>query len=219
MASAEELPTPTIAVNPDLYYPLDEVLYLEGRAKPDSTIQVNFQQAGAKPINLNTKSDSNGEWVLAERVALGSGDWEVRARIIESSGATSAWSNPRLIKAVITGFVIGGVTVKFAFLVFLLVVVLFVSGVLVFYFFSRSKSFKKQAEILKSEKEHQAAESVIEHNFDDLRRSILEELNHLELKIRVSGGLSAEEEEHRAKLLRDFRHAEEEITRKLKDIP
>lgn len=112
--ASSHLEAPTIAVYTDLYYPLDEILYLEGRAKPNSTVQIQFQQAGLKPINLNTKSNSNGEWVLAEKIPLEAGNWEIRARIIESSGAVSSWSHPRIIKALVTGITVIGFTFKYA---------------------------------------------------------------------------------------------------------
>ena len=80
--SADELLVPTITINPDIYYPMDEILYLEGRAQPNANVQIQFQKQGAKPMKFNSKSDSNGEWVLAEKVPLEAGDWEVRARII-----------------------------------------------------------------------------------------------------------------------------------------
>ncbi|MBI2591776.1 MAG: hypothetical protein HYW34_03820 [Candidatus Brennerbacteria bacterium] len=83
--TAKVLPVPVISVNPDIYYPLDEVLYLEGRALPNSTVQIQFLKQGAKPLKFNSKSDANGEWVLAEKINLESGDWEVRARSLSLS--------------------------------------------------------------------------------------------------------------------------------------
>lgn len=68
--AAGELSVPTININPDIYYPFDEILYLEGRAGPISNVQVQFQKLGAKPLRFNVKSDANGEWVLAEKVPL-----------------------------------------------------------------------------------------------------------------------------------------------------
>lgn len=85
-ASAEVLPTPTIAVYPDVYYPFDEVLYLEGSAKQASVIQLQLTKQGARPETFSVKSDGRGEWVFAEKIPLASGEWEARARIAEGGG-------------------------------------------------------------------------------------------------------------------------------------
>ncbi|MDO8600006.1 MAG: hypothetical protein Q7R73_00075 [bacterium] len=77
---------PTIAVYPDVYYPFDEVLYLEGSAKPVSVVQLQLTKQGARPETFTTKSDSRGEWVFAEKIPLVAGEWEVRARIAEGGG-------------------------------------------------------------------------------------------------------------------------------------
>lgn len=208
---AEEIPSPTIAIYPDIYYPLDEVIYLEGRARPNSSVQINFQKQGIKPLNLNTKSDGRGEWVLIEKVPLEAGNWEVRVRIIESTGITSKWSNPRALEAIVTGVVIGGVTIKFAFLLFLLFTVIVVSSILILYFFFRMKRVVR-------DKEMQAMGAVVERNFTKLRRNTFDELEHLEQKLKRFEKLTEEEEGHRTRLLREFREAEDEIEDKMKDL-
>jgi len=192
------LPIPSIGVNPDIYYPFDEILYIEGGAKPNSTVQIRFQKGGAKPIKVVTKSDLKGEWVFAEKVPLEAGNWEVRARIVEG-GATSDWSNPRIIKAISTGIIVGGITIKFTFLMTLLII----SAGLIFYLFFR---MKKEA--------REKTEAFIEQDFSNPRRDIAEELKHLGRK----RSLSQEEQDHRDKLLRDLEHVEKEINRKLRNF-
>lgn len=61
-------------------------------------------------------------------------------------------------------------------------------------------------------------EEVLIQNFAEIRRNILEELTHLEKKIKDGGELTKEEDEHRDKMLRDLRGAEEAINKKLKEI-
>lgn len=192
------LSQPTIAVNPDIYYPQDEVLYIEGRAKPNSSIQIQFLKPGAKIIRLVTKSDQNGEWVLTERAPLEPGDWEVRARLVEGE-RVSEWSNPRVIKAIATGVTLGGITIKFTFLIILFV--LAISVILYLLFRVRRETREKTG-------------AMIEQDFSELKRDIMEELKHLASKRE----LSKEEQEHRDKLLRDLEHVEREIGRKLKDV-
>lgn len=197
-SAAADLGVPVIAVNPDIYYPLDELLYLEGRAKPSSAVQIQFQKPGAKPIKLVTKSDLNGEWVLAERVPLEAGDWEVRACAAEE-GRSAECSNPRVIKAIVSGLVLGGVTVKFTF-IFLL---LFLAGCVIVYLLWR---IRREARA--------RTEVEIQQDFSELRRDVTEELKHLENKRE----LSQEEKEHRDKLLRELEQTERGIERRLKNM-
>ena len=95
---------PYISVNPDIFYPLDEVLYLEGRAQPNAivTVQIRKESGAEKPVKFTVKADAYGEWVVAEKTYLSSGNWEVRAR--QQVGiALSGESNPRLIRSVVSG--------------------------------------------------------------------------------------------------------------------
>ena len=161
--AANELPVPTINISPDVYYPFDEILYLEGRAKPASNVEIQFQKQGAKPLKFNVKSDTNGEWVLAEKASLSAGDWEVRVR-----SETSQWSNSRVFKSIVTGITIGGVNVKFAFLSFIIIFLLLSGAAVVSYFILRVRRLKSD---LVSKEIHEAHESVREgmsHIRDDL---------------------------------------------------
>lgn len=80
-SAASDLSAPTIAVYPDVYYPFDEVLYLEGSAKPATVVRVQLTKQGARPEIFTVKSDARGEWVFAEKIPLVAGEWEARARI------------------------------------------------------------------------------------------------------------------------------------------
>ncbi len=42
--AADILPAPKISVAPTSYYPLDEVLYLEGSASPNSRVEIYFEK-------------------------------------------------------------------------------------------------------------------------------------------------------------------------------
>lgn len=137
-----ELPSPTIAVSPDVYYPLDEVLYLEGRADPSVTVEIQLTKSGAKPRKFSVRADPRGEWVLAEKVPLEAGDWEARARAIGAKDTVSDWSNPRVFKTIVSGITIGGVNIKFAFLVLVIVVLLLLGGVAFLYFYTRVRSLQ-----------------------------------------------------------------------------
>lgn len=164
--AAETLSAPTININPDVYYPFDEILYLEGRARPASNVEVQFQKQGAKPLKFNVKSDANGEWVLAEKVPLSAGNWEVRVR-----SETSEWSNPRVFNVIVTGITIGGVNIKFAFLSFVIIFLLLTGTAVAFYFILKVRRLKSE---LVSKEIHEARESVRE-GVSHIRGDLLEE--------------------------------------------
>lgn len=235
LLAKEEIPSPTIAVTPDIYYPLDEILYLEGRSRPTSTVQIQFQKQGAKPITVNARSDANGEWVLAEKVPLEAGEWEVRARAVVG-GVTSDWSNPRVIKAIKTGVVIGGVTVKFVVLISALLLILFIGTVTTVYFGWRVRRLKARVAYLRIrqlekdlsektaalerallEKGKEVASTLVEEGFEELKQKILEEIEHLE-KQADGKPLKTEEEEHKKLLLAKLKEIEEKIEKKIKEV-
>ncbi|MCH7882884.1 hypothetical protein IIA95_00475 [Patescibacteria group bacterium] len=215
--AAGHLPIPSIAIRPDIYYAGDEILYLEGRARPNSTVQIQFQKQGAKPITLTSKSDGNGEWVFAEKVPLEKGDWQVRARVAESSGAVSTWSNPRIFKVIVTGITIGSVTIKFALLTFIIVILLIISAAGAWYYMIQARRMKEKFQEALRKKELESVGAVIDQNFAELRAKITQELEHIEKRLK-DGKLSEEEKEHREHLLRELKEVEETIKKKIENI-
>lgn len=212
VAAEDIVPAPTIAVNPDIYYPLDEVLYLEGNAVPNFIVQVRFQKQGARPMNFSSKSDPRGEWVLAEKIPLESGDWEVRVRAVDSKDKdkVSEWSNQRVFKVIVTGVTIGGVNIKFAGLT-LVIVVLLISGVfIILYFKNRVRRLK---EAILSKEVGEAQESVRE-GFTQLRQNLLDELQLLESR----KDLSKEELVRKEQALRNLEGLEHNLHKEIKDI-
>lgn len=195
--AAEVVPVPEIAVNPDVYYPLDEILYLEGRAMPNATLQIQFAKQGARPVQFGAKSDPNGEWVLAEKVPLEAGDWEARVREVFGNDKVSEWSNPRVFKVIVSGVTIGGVNIKFASLVLIIVIILVVGMGIFFYFMGKVRHLNS---VLLS-KEIREAQGSIREGFSELRRDLLEELRLLE-----SSGttLSADEISRKDHILREL---------------
>jgi hypothetical protein len=212
----KELPQPTIAINPDIYYPLDEVLYIEGNAEPGFVVQIRFQKQGARPATFTAKSDSRGEWVLAEKVPLEAGDWEVRARTVDPKNKDnfSDWSNPRIFKAIVNGITIGGVNIKFAALSLLIIILLISGVVLILYFKHRVQRLR---EVILSKEISEAHDSVRE-GFSELRQNLGDELRLLDSR----QNLSQEEIARKEQVLRNLENLEHSIEhniqKEIKDI-
>jgi hypothetical protein len=147
------------------------VLYLEGRAVEGSSLQIQFQKQGVKPIRIGLKVDSNGEWVFGEKIPLEAGDWEARVRMVEGE-YTSEWSNPRMFKTVSSSITLGKVNIKFTALS-LIIVILLLIGISAGGFFLW-KIHRLNAVILV--KEVREAESSVRGGISELRNDVLDEL-------------------------------------------
>lgn len=210
--SAKESPiVPTIAVSPDVYYPFDEVLYLEGRADPGVAVEIQLTKSGAKPRKFSVRADQTGEWVLAEKMPLEAGDWEVRTRAMGAQNAVSDWSNPRVFKVIVSGITIGGVNIKFAFFAMVIVVLLLLGGVAFLYFGARIRSLKAA---LRNKEIREAKESIRE-GLSELRQDLLDELRMLETGNTALNQAALQRKEH---ILRELDLLERNMTREISDI-
>lgn len=229
-AAGSGLSAPRINVAPQTYYPLEEVLYLEGQAPPKSKVDIIFEKTGSSPpVRTTADVNSNGEWFFSEKLELASGEWTVRARSFSGTNY-SDWSNPRIIRSVVSGFVFGSLKVRYVPIAAVLLFLTLFSVSLFTYVIIRVRNLKnlerekvlleKAASLEKAlhEKEKQVFEAAVGQDFSELRRRIMEELEHLDRKVRDGGFLSREESEHREKLLRELREAEESIHKKLKEM-
>jgi len=212
VAQAVEPSSPTIVISPDVYYPLDEILYLEGRAEPNFVVQIRFQKQGAKPLTFTAKVDPRGEWVLAEKVRLEAGDWEVRARTVDPKNQdnVSEWSNPRIFKVIVSGITIGGINIKFAALSLVIIILLIFGAVLFLYFNYRVRRLKA---VLISKEISEAQESV-RKGFVELRQNLIDELQVLQSR----KDLSQEELVRKEQLLRSLENLERDMQKEIKDI-
>lgn len=206
----EPLPQPTININPDIYYPFDEILYIEGRAKPNSSVQIQFSKPGARPKLFGVKSDANGEWVLAEKVPLEAGDWEMHARILDGN-RLSEWSNPRIVKVIRTGVTIGGVNIKFAVLVLPILVLFIAGGGVILYFQWRVRILRAAL----ATKEVREAQESVRDGISEIRQDLLDELKLIESS---KGSFSADDFARKEHIIRELDQLERNMSREIGDI-
>jgi len=195
VAAPIELSAPVISVAPSQFYPLDEILYMEGKAAPKAKIAVNFEKPDSKSVTVIVDANSNGEWFLGEKIELSSGEWTARARIL--SDPASDWSNPRIIRSIVSGFIFGSVKIKYLPIAIMLISLLLVLVALLVYLLRRVSKIRRSAH---------------------LKEDIADELEHLEKAIREGKKLSESEIKRRENLLLELRHAEEIIQDKFKDL-
>lgn len=229
--SGEEPTSPQILVAPRIYYPLDEVLYLEGISVRNATVELLFEKlAGdASAIRGEAMPNANGEWFFSERLDLKKGDWSVRARV-RGDIVESGWSTPRFIQSVVTGFRIGSLIIHYTPLVLVGIAFLFlVLGLLLYSFFRvrwslrsvSEQSLREENRHLEQElheRERKDAERLVEEHFSHIRKKVMEELAHFETKTAGGAKLTGEEEEHMQKLTRELRDAEDAIEKKIREV-
>jgi len=203
---------PYISISPDIFYPLEEILYLEGRAEPNSLVMINILKQGEQPVRFTVSADSFGEWVVNEKVFLSSGNWEVRARQ-QVGQEVSSWSNPRNIRSIVTGVNVFGINIRY---------VVIASVVLIFLFaiFSISIYFRKKIAKLKHglmEKHLKETEERFHHGFEEVRRGLMDQLK--DLAVSSDGrSLTPEEINKRDEILRELEKLEKGLEHDIRDI-
>lgn len=219
---------PTISVAPDVYYPFDEILYIEGHAPSKSKVALFFEKTGSQPIRILVETNSNGEWYLAQKLELGSGEWMLRARA--ETDPPSDWSNPRIIVSIVSGFAIGKVKIKYLPVVFglsaffivgfglFLYSIFKVRGIRRMEYEQKTRAEKEELERKLREKDKEVVAAQVEGEFAELRRNLMEEISHFDNKTHIGEQLTKEESDHHARLLKELNEIEIAIEKKLKNM-
>src|SRR3989338_7925460 len=79
-AQDENLLPPEVLISPQDFYPAEEVLYLEGRAKPGALIEVQIEESGQELAVIPALAGNSGDWLVSQKLFLSSGDYNIRAR-------------------------------------------------------------------------------------------------------------------------------------------
>ncbi len=210
----ENLIEPSISISPDYFYTMEEIMYVEGRSNPAAIVTVLFEREGniEKPVKFNTKADSSGEWVVAEKTYLSSGDWKVTARQ-QVGSSTSGWSNPRIIRSVVTGINLFGLKIKYAVIAF---VVLFFLLILLFvYLYFRRKISNLQKGL--REKQLRETEERFHKGFAEIRKDLMDQLKALAQESQTRP-LRPEEVEKRDRLLEEIDSIERNLDHDIGDL-
>jgi len=230
-AAGKEILPPIINIVPEQYYSLDDILYIEGKTGYSySPVEILFERVsgGASNFRFQVKSNSVGDWFLSQKTELASGEWYVRARVLLDP--PSDWSNPRIIRSVVSGFNIGGIKIKYIPMAGMLIILLMASAALFVYMLFRTRSIRRmelekqiqeKTEALEKKLKNQEKKEldlIIGQNFDDIKRSLAEELKHFESRVKNGESLSVDEEQHKADILKKLRETEEKIEKKIHEL-
>jgi len=215
---SESVVEPYISVSPDYFYPLEEILYVEGRANSNAIVTVTFQKQGSiqkqgdRPVNFTVKADSFGEWVVAEKTFLSAGDWQVRARQ-KVGPIISGDSNPRVVRSVVNGVNLFGIQVRYAIITIVVVIFLAVIGFIFFYF--RRKVRRLQRGLL--HKQLKETEERFHEGFAEVRKELMDQLRDLAANTQ-GRPLSPDEIEKKDRILRELDDLEKNLDHDIGDI-
>lgn len=123
----------------------------------------------------------------------------------------SDWSNPRVFKVIASGVTIGGVNIKFAALVFVIVVLLGCGIALALYFSWRVRRLRASLVA----KEIREAQASVRDGLSELRRDLLDELKFFESSGKA---LSADELSRKEHILRELDMLEKNMEKEIGDI-
>lgn len=206
------LTEPIISISPEDFKPLEEFLYVEGYAVPNATVHVEFQKQGEKPVKFSVKALSNGEWTVSGKTFLSTGYWEIRAR--QQVGAeVSDWSNPRVIRSIVTGVTFLGFTVRYVVIAAILFAFLFIIAAIFFYFLRRIRRFKEQ---LFATQLHETQDRY-RKGFAEIRKDLMDELKLLSANAQ-GRPLTPEELERKDHILRELDELEQTLSQDMGNI-
>jgi hypothetical protein len=213
------LSQPSIAISPDYFYPPEEILYIEGRSEPNVIINVSLQKQGEQPLKFTVQADNLGEWVLAEKVFLNSGNWEVRART-QDGDSVSEWSNPRVIRSIVSGINILGISIRY--LTLGAVGILLLGAFILIYIFVFRKIHKRDLKRVRELRQvllrHKLTETEekLHHRVSEIREDLLTELKGL--TSRGEKALTEEQRKRREHILRELEELEKDVSHEIGDI-
>lgn len=211
-ASLKDLSEPYISISPDIFYPLEEILYLEGRSEPDAVVTVTLTKGGDQPVKFTVRADSGGEWVVAEKTYLAHGNWEVRARA-QVGGAVSGWSNPRIIRSVVTGVNFFGMNIRYVVIAAVSLIFLLTVGILALSFHRKVNRLKRGL----MEKQLKETEERFHKGFSEIRKDLMDQLKNLAVNSQ-GRSLTPEEIERRDHILRELEELEKGLEHDIGDI-
>lgn len=207
-----ELSEPYISISPDYFYTLEEILYIEGRAEPSAIVIVVLKKETEKPVKFTVRADSTGEWVIAEKTYLSSGNWEVRAQQ-QFGTQVSGSSNPRVIKSIVTGISLFGLQIRYVVIASIILVILAVIAGIFIYF--RKKISKLQRGLM--ERQLKETEDRFHKGVAEIRKDLMDQLKDLAADTQ-GRQLTAQEIEKRDHILRELEELEQNMEHDIVDI-
>lgn len=207
---AAELLPPEILIYPQTYVAGEEVLYLEGKAEPNSTVILFLKKNNFSLRIWEIPSDREGNWLFLTEEIFQSGNYLISARAKTQNGQISSFSPEYQIKVILAGISIGPWMITYQTLLFILVILTL--GAFLFSLYLFLSKIKKARTRLKKET-REAAESL-KNTFNQMRKDLEKRIEYFDSK----PGLSPEEKKLRDEIMIILRSSEEIVRKEIRDV-
>ena len=137
----------------------------------------------------------------------------MRARVTGKDAEVSDWSNPRLLRSVVTGVRLGGATIKYVTIAAVSLLFLAVVFGIFAYFLLKVRKLRREL----FGKEMKEAKASVEEGFAEIRKDLIEELRLIEVGAQ-GGKLSTSQLERKEHILREIHNIEKNIEKELGDV-
>ncbi len=133
---------PVIRFSPENFYPVTELLYVEGAAVPRAAVALLISGPNTSPLNFEINADAAGNWIFSKTVLLSPGVYEMRVR--QSAGnMLSGWSAPKTLRALSAGVHLFGINFLYSTLAFFAAFMIAVMIVAHVYFWLKLRKIKR----------------------------------------------------------------------------
>ncbi len=195
----------------------DEIPYVGGKTElVNAEVSIYIQNLqDASTFRVEVASDGNGDWFYRHSNFLTSGDYLVWAQT-ELGEALSPPSPQQQISVRKTALQFGAsrISKEELFLGGMIILIVLMIGILT-YNARHFVKIKQKKKLL--EKEMHEVENAVHRGFATLRRDIQAELNLIK-KVKMSKGLSEQEQKIEKRLIRDLQNIEREIGEEMSDV-
>ncbi|MCK4592559.1 hypothetical protein KAT63_03945 [Candidatus Parcubacteria bacterium] len=205
----KSIPSPEISVHPGIYNAGDEILYIGGKALPNSIIVISFRQDNNLIKIWETTSDEEGSWSFYSDELFPNGIYAISATTEDSRGAVSDLSKEYEVEVSLNGITIGSLLIDYGSLILILALL-----VIIFLSVTVCVCCKMRKEREKIWKETKEAELSLKKTFKELRNDLEKKIEYFDSK----PGLSVGERKIRDSVFKILRDSEKIVEKEIRDI-
>jgi hypothetical protein len=200
---------PIITTIPDVYNSGEEILYIEGRAMPNTIVILYLKKEDEIVKKWEIVCDGNGNWQFTTEELFQSGEYKIQAQTRDARGAISNFSEEHNLKIILNGFAIGSFLIDYWTMIMILIILIALLIILFVIFVLREKKEHK-----KIDKEVREARESLKATFNLLRKKIEKRIKSIDSR----PGFRKEEKEIRNDIFKILNSSEKIVEKEIKDI-
>ncbi len=205
----KSISAPEISVHPAIYNAGEEILYIGGKALPNSIIVIFLKQDNGLIKTWETTSDEDGSWSFYDDELFPNGIYIISATTEDSRGAVSDLSPEYEMKVSLNGITVGSLLIDYGSLILILALL-----VVIFLIVIVCVCYKIKMERKRIWKETKEAELSLKKTFKELRINLEKKIEYFDSK----PGLSVKERKIRDSVFKILKNSEKIIRKEIRDI-